>query len=93
MVYEIKGDALSGLGNTKLALDQYNLALQNMADESQKSLLNIKINFPEISQGKLKNNLKKGCIGGAWGLLGHVKFAIIHAWQYLLLTWELQNEV
>jgi len=48
MVYEIKGDALSGLGNTKLALDQYNLALQNMADESQKSLLNIKIN--QLSQ-------------------------------------------
>ena len=44
MVYEIRGDALSGLGKTKLALDQYNFALQNMTDESQKSLLNIKIN-------------------------------------------------
>ena len=44
MVYEIRGDALSGLGKTKLALDKYNFALQNMTDESQKSLLNIKIN-------------------------------------------------
>ena len=32
MVYEIRGDALSGLGKTKLALDQYNFALQNMTD-------------------------------------------------------------
>lgn len=48
MVYEIRGDALSGLGKTKLALDQYNFALQNMTDESQKSLLNIKIN--QLSQ-------------------------------------------
>ena len=44
MVHEIKGDALSGLNKTQLALDQYNLALQNMKDESQKSLLKIKIN-------------------------------------------------
>ena len=44
MVFEIKGDALSGLMKNKLALTQYNIALKNMQDESQKSLLKIKIN-------------------------------------------------
>ncbi len=31
----------------------------NLIKNKSKFLLNIKINFPEISQGKLKNNLKK----------------------------------
>ena len=44
MVFEIKGDALSGLMKSELALTQYNIALTNMQDESQKSLLKIKIN-------------------------------------------------
>ena len=44
MVFEIKGDALIGLKKEELALAQYNLALANMQDESQKSLLKIKIN-------------------------------------------------
>jgi|TARA_B110000438_G_C15676826_1_gene590574 predicted negative regulator of RcsB-dependent stress response len=44
MVYEIKADALLGLNKNELALAQYNLAITNMNDESQKSLLKIKIN-------------------------------------------------
>ena len=45
MVYEIKGDALKGLKKNELALAQYNIALANMQDESQKSLLKIKISY------------------------------------------------
>jgi len=45
MVYELKGDALAGLNKKELALAQYNLALINMKDESQQSLLNMKINY------------------------------------------------
>ena len=48
IVYEIKGDALIGLDKKELALDQYSLAMTNMQDESQKSLLKIKIN--KVSQ-------------------------------------------
>ena len=48
VVYEIKGDALIGLDKKELALDQYSLAMANMQDESQKSLLKIKIN--KVSQ-------------------------------------------
>jgi predicted negative regulator of RcsB-dependent stress response len=44
MVYEIKADALAGLNKNELALVQYNLAIKNIQDESQKSLLKIKIN-------------------------------------------------
>ena len=43
-VYEVKGDALVGLEKNKLALDQYSLALENSQNESQKSLLKMKIN-------------------------------------------------
>ena len=45
MVYEVMGDALAGLNKKELALAQYNLALLNMQDESQQSLLNMKINY------------------------------------------------
>ena len=45
IVYELKGDALSGLKKNEFAAAQYNLALENMQDESQKSLLKIKINY------------------------------------------------
>ena len=44
MVYEVKADALAGLNKNELALAQYNLAIKNIQDESQKSLLKIKIN-------------------------------------------------
>ena len=44
MVYEVKADALVALNKNDLALAQYNLAITNMQDESQKSLLKIKIN-------------------------------------------------
>ena len=44
MVYEVKADALAALNKNDLALAQYNLAITNMQDESQKSLLKIKIN-------------------------------------------------
>ena len=44
MVYEVKADALAGLNKNELALAQYNLAITNTQDESQKSLLKIKIN-------------------------------------------------
>ena len=44
MVYEVKADALAGLNKNELALAQYNLAMTNIQDESQKSLLKIKIN-------------------------------------------------
>ena len=44
MVYEVKADALAGLNKNELALVQYNLAITNIQDESQKSLLKIKIN-------------------------------------------------
>ena len=44
LVYEVKGDALVGLEKNKLALDQYSLALENSQNESQKSLLKMKIN-------------------------------------------------
>ncbi|MDA9970090.1 tetratricopeptide repeat protein [Gammaproteobacteria bacterium] len=44
MVYEVKADALAGLNKNELALAQYNLAIINVQDESQKSLLKIKIN-------------------------------------------------
>lgn len=48
LVYEVKGDALVGLDKNTLALDQYSLALQNTKNESEQSILKIKIN-------KLKN--------------------------------------
>lgn len=44
LVYEIKGDALLGLQKNDLALDQYSLALENTQNESQKSLIKMKIN-------------------------------------------------
>ena len=44
LVYEVKGDALAGLEKKDLALDQYSLALENSQNESQKSLLQMKIN-------------------------------------------------
>tara|TARA_B100000530_G_scaffold333442_1_gene281460 strand:+ start:249 stop:893 length:645 start_codon:yes stop_codon:yes gene_type:complete len=44
LVYEVKGDALAGLEKKELALDQYSLALENSQNESQKSLLKMKIN-------------------------------------------------
>ena len=44
LVYEVKGDALAGLEKNKLALDQYSLALENSQNESQKSLLKMKMN-------------------------------------------------
>ena len=44
MVDEVKADALAGLNKNELALAQYNLAITNIQDESQKSLLKIKIN-------------------------------------------------
>ena len=44
LVYEVKGDALAGLEKNDLALDQYSLALENSQNESQKSLLKMKIN-------------------------------------------------
>ena len=44
LVYEVKGDALVGLEKNDLALDQYSLALENSQNESQKSLLKMKIN-------------------------------------------------
>ena len=48
MVYEIKGDALLGLKNAELAIEQYKLAIDNARDESQKSILNIKINSIQL---------------------------------------------
>ena len=48
MVYEIKGDALVGLKKKELALKQYELAIENASNESQKSILNIKINSIEL---------------------------------------------
>ncbi len=48
MVYEIKGDALLGLRKAELAKEQYQLAIDNARDESQKSILNIKINSIEL---------------------------------------------
>ena len=48
MIYEVKADALAGLSKNELALIQYNLAITNTQDESQKSLLKIKIN--QLSQ-------------------------------------------
>ena len=44
LVYEVKGDALAGLEKNDLALDQYSLAIENSQNESQKSLLKMKIN-------------------------------------------------
>ena len=44
LFYEVKADALAGLNKNELALAQYNLAMINIQDESQKSLLKIKIN-------------------------------------------------
>ena len=44
LVYEVKGDALAGLEKNDLALDQYSLALENSQNESQQSLLKMKIN-------------------------------------------------
>ena len=44
LVYEVKGDALAGLKKNDLALDQYSLALENSQNDSQQSLLKIKIN-------------------------------------------------
>ena len=43
-VYEVKGDALAGLNKNDLAIDQYSLALENSQNESQKSLIKMKIN-------------------------------------------------
>ena len=48
MVYEIKGDALLGLKKAELAIEQYQLAIDNVRDESQKSILNIKINSIQL---------------------------------------------
>ena len=48
MVYEIKGDALVGLKKNELAIEQYKLAIDNASDESQKSILNIKINSIQL---------------------------------------------
>ena len=44
LVYELKGDALLGLEKINLALDQFSLAIENTIDESQKSLLKMKVN-------------------------------------------------
>jgi len=44
LIYEVKGDAYAGLEKNNLALDQYALALENLQNESQKSLLKMKIN-------------------------------------------------
>jgi predicted negative regulator of RcsB-dependent stress response len=44
LVYEVKGDALAGLEKNDLALDHYSLAIENSQNESQKSLLKMKIN-------------------------------------------------
>ncbi len=44
LVYEVKGDALAGLKKNDLALNQYSLALENSQNESQRSLLKMKIN-------------------------------------------------
>ena len=44
LVYELKGDALLGLEKNNLALDQFSLAIENTIDESQKSLLKMKVN-------------------------------------------------
>ena len=44
LVYELKGDALLGLEKSNLALDQFSLAIENTTDESQKSLLKMKVN-------------------------------------------------
>jgi predicted negative regulator of RcsB-dependent stress response len=38
------GDALFGIKKNDLAMDQYSLALENSQNESQKSLLKMKIN-------------------------------------------------
>ncbi len=48
MVYEIKGDALFGLNKIELAKEQYQLAIDNARDESQKSILKIKINSIQL---------------------------------------------
>ena len=48
MVYEIKGDALLGLKKAELAKEQYQLAIDNARDESQKSILKIKINSIQL---------------------------------------------
>jgi predicted negative regulator of RcsB-dependent stress response len=40
----LKGDALLGLEKSNLALDQFSLAIENTTDESQKSLLKMKVN-------------------------------------------------
>ena len=48
MVYEIKGDALVGLKKKELAIEQYKLAIENARNESQKSIVNIKINSIEL---------------------------------------------
>ena len=48
MVYEIKGDALFGLKKEELAREQYQLAIDNARDESQKSILKIKINSIQL---------------------------------------------
>ena len=48
MVYEIKGDALVGLKKNELATEQYELAIDNASNESQKSILNIKINSIQL---------------------------------------------
>ena len=44
LVYEVKGDALAGLEKNDLALVHYSLAIENSQNESQKSLLKMKIN-------------------------------------------------
>ena len=44
LVYEVKGDALIGLEKSSLALDQYALALKNTQNESEQSILKMKIN-------------------------------------------------
>ena len=44
LIFEVKGDALVGLNKNELALDQYSFALENAQNDSQRSLLKMKIN-------------------------------------------------
>lgn len=44
LIFEVKGDALVGLNKNELALDQYSFALENAQNDSQRSLLKMKVN-------------------------------------------------
>ena len=44
LIYEVKGDALVGLKKNELAIDQYTYALENARNDSQRSLIKMKIN-------------------------------------------------